>query len=211
MVRSSYRNKLRPCLPSTNSLGIPDLIPELCVTAAGSLKLLPYRSVRFDRVDCTKRILSFFVDDYRFRSLWSYYHRVVMSIKAAKFHSIIEPDFSLWVDRPVAEQILAVYKTRWIGRYAQEHGILVIPNLNWSDTNSFEFAWHGVPEHVPMVAVEVQSCRGEHAAFNEGLAAGCAKVKPKQLLVYGGDRPWLRIPQGVTPLFVSAFSNKFRV
>jgi hypothetical protein len=207
MVRTTYRMNHHHSYPSNNRWGIPELTPDRCIFP-GKKDVVMYGSQRFDRVDCTDKVLGFYVCDYRFENLWNYYQRVVDAISKYRFLAVIEPDYSMWVDRPLVEQVWAVYKTRWIGRYMQDCGINVIPNLNWAGPESYEFAWLGIPQGVPMVAVETQSCGDNVDAFNQGLAAGCEIVKPKRLLVYGNKKSWVRIPKGVECIYVKSFISK---
>ena len=107
------------------------------------------------------------------------------SLQQRQWASVCEPDFSVWTDAPLAEQLHEIYRTRWVGRYWQEHGIKVIPTLTWAEEESFEFAWAGVPVGAPVVAIECQHGRSNLPAFNRGIAAAIEAVKPGCVLVYG--------------------------
>ena len=50
----------------------------------------------------------------------------------------ITPDFSLYRDWPVMLQQWNVYHSRWVGRFWQEHGLRIIPTVNWSTPDSYE-------------------------------------------------------------------------
>lgn len=75
---------------------------------------------------CYQGVLHFYVDDYRFNSLYEHPEKIL------KMHpkNIVEPNFSLYADTPVAFGLQAIYKKRWIARCMQERGIKVFVDLN---------------------------------------------------------------------------------
>jgi hypothetical protein len=134
---------------------------------------------------------------------------MVATLERGRWSAVCEPDFSVWADAPVAEQIHAVYRTRWCGRLWQENGIPVIPVLNWSTPESYNFAFLGIPKNCPVVAVECVTCGSNVAAFNQGLAAGVEQIQPKHLLIYG-SRVGIEIPKRVKPHWFPAYSSTIK-
>jgi hypothetical protein len=206
--RPTKRNE-RLYFPSTNALGFPDLIPAMCSNEIPQ-ELATYRAGKHQPAESAGGVLSFFVDDYRFQCAWTYPQRMVEGLKRSRWAAVCEPDFSVWADAPVAEQIHAVYRTRWCGRYWQESGMPVIPVLNWSTPESFAWCFSGIPQRCPVVAVECVSCGANLDAFNAGLSAGCAAVRPSHLLLYG-RREGIEIPWGVQPHWYAAFSSTIKL
>jgi len=194
--------------PSSNPLGIPDLVPDLCSPHVPKV-LTTYRSGKHQAAESSGGVLSFFVDDYRFQCAWTYPQRMIEGLKRSHWAAVCEPDFSMWADAPVAEQIHAVYRTRWCGRFWQEHGVPVIPVLNWSTPESYLWCFSGIPRHCPVVAVECVSCGNNVTAFNAGLAAGVDLVRPSHLLIYG-SRVGIEIPKGVQPHWYAAHSSTIK-
>jgi Domain of unknown function (DUF4417) len=146
--------------------------------------------------------VAFYVWDDKLEGLWRNPERQKDRLLAAGVAAAIEPDFSLWADMPLVEQLWNVYRARWVGRSWQEAGIPVIPSLNWSDARSYEFCFAGIPRGASVVAVE---CRtpGQHdndrRAFLSGLVAGVRQVQPQHVLIYGGreHQHWLtHLPVG---------------
>lgn len=39
----------------------------------------------------------------------------------------------------------------------QEAGLKVIPDVNWSDDDNFEFCFAGIPKNAPCVAIQLQT------------------------------------------------------
>src|SRR4051794_20841769 len=61
--------------------------------------------------------LGFYVWDEKLDGLWRNPQRQTARLLAAGVSAVIEPDFSLWADAPLAEQLWNTYRTRWMGRY----------------------------------------------------------------------------------------------
>lgn len=147
--------------------------------------------------------VGFYIWDDKLEPLWRDPERQTDRLRTAGVAAVIEPDFSLWTDAPLVEQLWNTYRTRFLGRYWQEHGLLVIPNLNWSDERSFEFCFLGIPQHAPVIAVECRTAGQNDAdrrAFLAGLAEGVRQVAPAHVLIYGGKEHayWLTpyVPPG---------------
>lgn len=66
------------------------------------------------------------VDDAHFASCWS---RPEAGLKKVKCYEVaVAPDFTLWVDAPVCENIEQLRRNRVVGLYWQTHGVRVIPS-----------------------------------------------------------------------------------
>ena len=202
--------RIRECFTSSNYWGIPDLLPDMCadVVPGENCEFMVYRTKRLTPSETAGDILGWFVDDYRFKCCWSYPHRMVATLASYSLAAVCEPNFSLWLDRPRTEQMHATYQTRWCGRFWQEHGFKVIPSLNWSDEESYRWAWLGIPVDIPVAAVECRSCGDNHDGFNLGLAQACNAVRPKKLIIYGPGKGWVQVPAGVEPCWVSPVTNQ---
>ena len=94
--------------PSNNAYGIPDLAHA--PISAVPEKLAPYRSrVRSPDVLATTGV-HFFLDDYRFESIW---RRPVQTLSGIqKWAVALTPDFSLYYNAPRIIQLWNTYRTR---------------------------------------------------------------------------------------------------
>jgi hypothetical protein len=191
MNNRKHNRGLRQWFPASNAWGIPDLLPELCYSGSPPQKLHTYRAGRHH--DMEGQVLGLFTDDYRFECSWSYPQRMVSALRSAGWSAVCEPDFSVWSDAPEAEQMWNVYRTRWCGRLWQDHGISVIPVLQWGASPTWEFCWSGIPGGVKYVAIETQSCGRNVEAWNRGLAAAIEVVQPETVLVYGSLKSGMRV------------------
>jgi len=157
-----------------------------------------YDSHRFTRDQAREATLAFYVDDFRFTALWSEQERYARCFAAFGWSALVEPDFSLWCDRPVMEQLWAVYRMRYLSRLYQERNLAIVPNLTWSDERSYDFAFAGIPRGCPVAATECRSCGKEpknRVLFMQGLREAVQRVAPQHVVIYGGaDRSaqWLR-------------------
>lgn len=70
--------------------------------------------------------LHFYTDDYRFSVLYEHPEKILQHNP----RNIVEPNFSLFNEMPVAFGLQAIYKKRFIARAMQEKGIRVFVDLN---------------------------------------------------------------------------------
>ncbi len=168
-----------------NPLGIPALrhtplsaIPDW---------LVAYRTrIRSPRFDFSRAAVHFFLDDYRFETVWARPERALEHLR--KYRILLTPDFSLYADWPLVMQQWNVYRSRWCGRYWQELGFQVIPTISWSTPESFKFCFDGLPRH-SLVAVSVLGVKvGEPAQcerFMAGFREMVKQLAPSMVLTYG--------------------------
>jgi hypothetical protein len=147
--------------------------------------------------------VAFYVWDDKLERLWRNPERQKARLLAAGVATVIEPDFSLWADAPLVEQLWNVYRARWLGRFWQEAGLNIIPSLNWADERSFEFCFLGIPHHAPVVACECRTAGqtdNDRRAFLAGLSEGVRQKEPVSVVIYGGQEHafWLAscLPSG---------------
>lgn len=172
------------CFPSENEWGIP--------TIARDEQRIPSHLIQWgsrpqlDRVtEESNTAIHFFLDDYRFESVWNNPRRSLDAL--SRIGLVLSPDFSLWRDMPMAMQIWQVYRNRWLGRYWQECGISVIPTIGWSDSQSFDFCFLGV-EMGSIVAISTVGVTADATArrlFRKGFEQMVDVIKPSAILCYG--------------------------
>jgi len=167
---------------STNPLGIPDLLPQdfIGLPSGGMLR---YNSRAIERIKA-RSLCHFFLDDYRFETVWS---RPLMGLShVRRYWAALTPDFSLYRDWPVMLQQWNVYRSRWVGRFWQEHGLRIIPTVNWSTPDSYDWCFLGIPQN-QIVALTVPDRRKKKATalFEMGFWAMREILQPRLMLVYG--------------------------
>lgn len=101
--------------------------------------------------------------------------------------AVISPDFSLYLDMPRVMQIWNVYRSRAVGYYLTTLGYNVIPNVRWTDEESYDFAFDGLFEG-QVVAVGTLGCsktKVDKVLLVNGFVEMIKRIKPKKVLIYG--------------------------
>lgn len=191
---------------SNNQFGIPDLDP--CMLAniedvpnriwsggefvSGDLILYTTTSLPDD---CSKYILGFYIDDYRFEQTWSDAVIFVEKLSKYKFKTIIAPDFSTWRDDPFAVQLFNRYRSMWVARYWQKAGFKIIPSLSWSDERSYDFCCSGIPYNCDLVSLQCRTTKSKLGKeyFMNGINETLNRINPKKVIIYGGitHKDWI--------------------
>lgn len=126
--------------------------------------------------------LHFYTDDYRFASVYEHPEKV---FKQHNPCNIVEPNFSLFNETPIAFGIQALYKKRWLARAMQEKGIRVFVDLNvaqkWYQLNMI-----GVPRGWRSFATRGYSDRLNNLEFEYAIAQSWANGADPLFVIYGG-------------------------
>lgn len=163
-------------------------------------------------------VVGFYVDDSRLEALWRNPRHYINLFLGHGVTAVIEPDFSLWADAPLVEQLWNTYRTRWLGRYWQDAGLEVMPSLSWATERSFEFCFSGIPTGCPVAFAECRtpsSSAEDRKAFLCGLHEAVRQVRPRTLVIYGGllHEWWIRrdLPGGDTDfVFLESWTDARR-
>ena len=106
---------------------------------------IPVMALPFNAAKRTMRLkqwLHFYIYDYFFESVWNMPDRYLPLFK--KFKGVITPDFSLYINLPLAMQIWNTYRNRALGYWLQSNGIPIIANVSWGDERTYDFAFEGL-------------------------------------------------------------------
>ena len=153
-------------------------------------RLVPYSDRHPERSkpgDCTH----FFLDDYRFETVWSKPERPLSRLR--RVGMALTPDFSLWTEMPFAVQLWQVYRARWCGAWMLAHGVDVIPTVSWSTPESHPFCFAGIATGSVVAVSSVGVLRDRQALrlFAAGYEAMLERIRPTLVLCYG------RLPAGL--------------
>ena len=159
------------------------------------------------------KILHFYVDDYQFKRVWDSPDTYLNMLK--KFKAVLSPDFSLYSDFPKAVQIFNHYRKQWLSAYWQMHSIKVIPTICWSDEDSFEWCFDGVPHNS---LISISTVGGfKNAETKEAWLKGynkCIEVlEPSCILLFGNKWKELEIETNMSiPMVVveNSMLSKFQ-
>ncbi|CAB4176810.1 ParB/Sulfiredoxin [uncultured Caudovirales phage] len=138
--------------------------------------------------------VGFFTRDYRFESWWESPSKHTQRILNLGVTTVMEPDFTTFAGNPNIVSMWQIYRQRWLARYFQEAGLMVIPNfsclLGSEDRRSLVLA--GFPAEPLSGCLQFQTIKSDDDSYRE-IAHAVNRVLnewscPKALLVYGGDK-----------------------
>jgi hypothetical protein len=148
-------------------------------------KMVPFHNA-ISQKEPEKLWYHFYEDDYQFERIWNNTDKYIPILR--RFKGGITPDFSVYLDMPRSQQIWNCWRNRVLAYYMQKQGLLVVPNVSWSDVESLEWAFDGIPEG-SVLSVTSQGCMGHDyickQSFLNGLHELVRKKHPELIIVYG--------------------------
>ncbi|MBQ2602898.1 MAG: DUF4417 domain-containing protein, partial [Oscillospiraceae bacterium] len=97
-------------------------------------------------------------------------------------------DYSIYLDMPRSQQIWNCWRNRAMAYYMQRNGLTIIPNAGWSDAESLEWAFDGLPSN-SVLSITTQGCMGHDYVSKQSLLNGLHELArqkhPEKLIVYG--------------------------
>ena len=148
---------------------------------------------RFIEFDYCKRIregqdklgVHFFEDDYKFERIWTSPDRYGSML--SKFGYILGPDFSQYIDFPLALQIYNHYRNMWVAKYWQIcYNMIVVPTVMWGDKSSYGWCFDGYPKNSIVAVSNVGLCQNKemHEMFLSGYNEMIKRLNPSKILVF---------------------------
>ena len=130
--------------------------------------------------------IHFYIDDYQFERVWNQPEFYLE--KLSEFDCILPPDFSLYMDMPIAMKIWNTYRSRLIGQMAQKMGMVVIPTVSWAEAETFSFCFDGLPKRsvLSISTIGVKNDENNFSVWKAGVNEMIRRLKPEALLIYGG-------------------------
>lgn len=131
----------------------------------------------------------FFQYDHKIECVWTFPERYLEALKS--YSVVLSPDFSMYTKMPKAIQIYNHYRAQWVGAYWQERGMFVIPTVQWSTEDSYDWCFDGLPMY-SIVAVSNVGCMQDNESkrlFHAGYEAMLDIVKPSKILFYSNSYP----------------------
>ncbi len=145
--------------------------------------IIPFEKAR--RSTDKRKYIHFYMHDREFSRVLTSTTRYIDLLKL--YDGVITPDCTMAIGQSPCLQQANTYMNRAVGFYLQQNGIPVIPNIRWSDENSFEYCFLGVHKG-SMVSVSTHGCitsKDERKMFKLGLEAMLYAIEPKIVLVHG--------------------------
>lgn len=150
--------------------------------------VIPDRLISFRQINTVRKTdvgIHFFIDDYKFESLWRCPQRYLKRL--SDFKCIFTPDFSVYWDMPFPMQLWNVYRSRFIGQWLQHEGLKVIPTLTWADADTFDYCFQGVEKGCVVAVSTVGSRRNQNSIriWKNGMDELINRIEPSAILIYG--------------------------
>lgn len=130
------------------------------------------------------KTVHFFLDDYKFECVWSKPHRYLDILKY--YGSVISPTFSIYDNQPFAMNLWNMYRSRWLTRYWQEHGIDVIVDVRWGSEETYDICFSGIKKGSKVIVNTVGTkYLANRSIFRLGFDEMIKRIEPSELYVYG--------------------------
>lgn len=209
MVRASNNWKYKPgsfdslhfnqIFDSGNEYNIPDLKHGEMIDC----DFIPANRILYGK----NKGIHCFVEDYYLERFWKRPEVYVKYLKDVK--CFFTPDFSLYINMPMAMQIWNTYRNRWVGRYFQENGINIIPSIGWSDERSYEFCFAGIKLGSTVAISTVGTYRTDNSLFEKGFEQMIKMIRPLVIYVYGDRQLQINATQ-ITLINIPSFHKQMR-
>lgn len=153
-------------------------------------KFIPTKLIGFNYAKSSKEKdagIHFFIDDYQFQRIWNSPEQYLSVLN--QYQCVLSPDFSLYMNMPMAMKVWNVYRSRLIGQYWQSQGIKVIPTISWAEPETYTFCFDGIPEGsiVAISTIGVKHNKQAMKYWKLGMDAMIEKIRPSIIIEYGGD------------------------
>lgn len=167
--------------PSDNEYEIPTLLLSRQPQSGLLLPFAPWGA----SARCKKDIATycFYVDDYRFENIWKRPDRVAFS----GCRELIEPNFTLHMNLPLAYGLSLIYKKRWLSRWFQDLGIRIWVDLKVSEKYR-EYNVLGVPAGYNAFATRGYSDNIASLESELAIARRVSGCDTPNMIVYGGGK-----------------------
>lgn len=152
--------------------------------------LAPYTARK--RINDKDTVLHCFIHDFQFSNLITETKKHVEEL--TRFGGIICPDPTITIGGSRTINQAQVYFSRAVGFYLQKNGVNAIPCVRWGDSSTYEYCFLGVPKNY-IIAISTHGCIMPckennnllRYAFIKGLPVMLERLKPKYVIVYGGE------------------------
>lgn len=159
---------------------------------------IPDRLVPFCDRNGKEGFVHFYIDDYKFVRVWNRATFYTEKFKKEQ-RSLIAPDFSQYADQSRALNIINLYKNRLLTTYWQMQGLKVIPSASWSNAESFEYCFEGLPQNsvIFIGGVGIKHDKACIKLWQHGIIELERQLHPTMILIYGNE---VEPPQIETPI-----------
>lgn len=139
-----------------------------------------------------RTVFGFYAEDFTFEGCWDDPVKFTSKLLnlPCDLHAVVMPNFSLAYNYPMAVNVWNNYRSKWYGRYMQEAGIKVIPDIPIVPLRLVDLVLAGVPKNPPAIAIQLHTSRKtdeELRVRRKFCQMVEERLRPKRVLIYGGD------------------------
>lgn len=174
-------------LPKYGEYDIP-MLKRFKLNTKKQVEMIGFNYATNKKTD-SKYIVHFYLGDYKIEPLWNRPDLYIEMLK--RYRAIVAPDFSQYVGMPRAMQIFQHYRNMSLAAYAQSKGLHVIPSASWSDEESFEYCFDGMPTESCICVSTVGCVKNPEVRkrFMTGYEEMLRQLNPRQIIFYGIATP----------------------
>ncbi len=148
-----------------------------------NIELIAISNTKYnDNSENRKKGVHFFVDDYKFETVYRNPEKALVRISQYAF--ACTPDFSTYSNMNYWRQLESVAHSRWCGAFWQDQGQIVVPTISWSTRDSYEFCFDAV-EKGSIVAIGMIGCKRSKPEFLDGYNEMLYRIEPEAILCLG--------------------------
>lgn len=139
-------------------------------------------------LDMSRTVVCFYCWDRLFEQVWTKPSWFVSKLRKWKPAALVTPNFSIWAAMPTAAKIWNIYRSRWVGRFWQEHGFNIIPDVQLSTVDSRDICIAGLPRNAPCLSMQFVTATKtpeEILCIQKNLEFIIENLNPQSLFFYG--------------------------
>jgi hypothetical protein len=195
MTRKRKANLDDGCNPELVAGAIFDGELEIPAIAPPSQIIIPSGFTPFSKREKavgTNEIICFFEKDSTFSDVLIHPDAYIEDFR--RFHYLLPPDCSLYIDASPTAQLINIYRSRVLASYYQRNGCNIYPMARWGSDYTYttryfpeRIAFLGLPKH-SITCIGTYGCinsRMEKYNYKAGLESMLETLEPKVVLVYG--------------------------
>lgn len=171
------------------------------------------------RIEAKRVYLCLFIPDDELEKIWQNLYAWTQRVRRYNPYAVIGVSFSIWQDDPLIIQLYNLWRTRFVERYLQDHGIRIIPTIAPSRLLIPLIMSSLPPFQLPAVCMDIQSYGKGELLLKRVLGAAMnvyiAKYLRTNQILFWGARSYpnrflyLRHPLAPRSIFVS-LGNEYK-
>lgn len=147
------------------------------------VKLIAISDTKYnDKEENRKKGVHFFVDDYKFESVYRNPEKAL--VRLSQYAFLCTPDFSTYANMDFWRQLESIAHSRWCGAFWQDQGLIVIPTISWSTPESYDFCFDAVEQGL-IVAIGMIGCKRSKEEFLAGYNEMIKRIQPTAIICFG--------------------------